>query len=69
VRQQLHAAEGGHEAHPFEFELEFAVASGHAGDRRLDHRDRLARVLSSRAARPHQGQRRPRALLGVERRL
>ena len=63
---QLGAHEGGHQANRLQLELELAVPAGDAGERPLDHGERLQWILATRAARPHQRDRRLRALHVVD---
>ncbi len=64
---QLGAHEGGHQANCLQLELKLAVPARDAGERPLDHCERLQRILAARAARPHQRDRRLRALHLIDR--
>ena len=65
--KQRGAHEGRHQAHRLQPELELAVAAGDAGDRLLDHGERLQGVLAPGTAGPHQRERRLRPLFLIER--
>ena len=69
IPHQRGAHEDGHEADRLQPELELPIAAGDAGDRPLDHRQRLLRILAPRTARPHQRERGVRALHIVHRDL